>query len=173
MSDNYQRAEPVASRPHLEPQYGILGATEGEGLLSWDWAAERLAGSRGYWLATARPDGRPHMAVVWGVWLHDRLIFSTHATSRKARNLTANPACVVCPERAGDAITVEGAAEPVTDPQTISTFADAYRAKYQEDANTGGDWTIYQVRPRVAFAFVSDAERYPTTATRWRFGAEA
>ncbi|HEX6799281.1 MAG TPA: pyridoxamine 5'-phosphate oxidase family protein [Ktedonobacterales bacterium] len=171
MADDHQRAEPESSRPSLGAEYGIAGSTAGAGLLPWAWAAERLAGSRGYWIATTRPEGRPHMAVVWGVWLQDRFIFSTAANSRKARNLAANSACVVCPEGADEAISVEGAAERVTDAQTIAAFADAYAAKYQEDANTGGVWMVFQVRPSVVFAFISDAEQYPTTATRWRFRA--
>lgn len=172
MADDHH-AGPEASRPSLAPQYGILGATEGEGLLSWAWAAERLATSRGYWIATTRRDGRPHMAVVWGVWLHDRFCFSTHASSRKARNLAANPACVVSPERADEAITVEGVAERMLQPQALAEFADAYAAKYQEDASTGDPWVVFQVRPNVVFAFLSDAEQYPATATRWRFDDQA
>lgn len=170
MSDDHQHAGPESSRPSLGPEYGIAGSAAGAGLLPWAWAAERLAGSRGYWIATIRPDGRPHVAVVWGVWLDGRFFFSTAGSSRKARNLAANPACVVCPERADDAVTVEGMAERVTDAQTIAAFADAYAAKYQEDANTGGVWTVFQVRPSVVFAFISDAQQYSTTATRWRFG---
>lgn len=172
MSDDRDTG-PEASRPNLGPQYGILGSTEGEGLLPWAWAAERLAGSRGYWIATTRRDGRPHVAVVWGVWLHDQFIFSTDAGSRKARNLAANPACVICPERADEALTVEGVAERVTDPQTLAEFAEGYAAKYQEDANTSDGWAIFGVRPSVVFAFISDAARYPVTATRWQFGAHA
>lgn len=170
MSD-HQHVEPEVSRPKLAAEYGIPDSMEEIGLLPWAWAAERLAGSRGYWIATARPDGRPHVAVVWGVWLHDRFFFSTAASSQKARNLAATPACVVCPERADEAITVEGVAERVTDSQTIATFAGAYAAKYQEDANTAGVWTVFQVRPSVVFAFISDAEQFSSTATRWRFGA--
>jgi hypothetical protein len=45
------------SRPHM-PDYGILDAYEGEGLLPWDWAAERLSVSHNYMVATTRPDGR-------------------------------------------------------------------------------------------------------------------
>jgi hypothetical protein len=45
------------------PGYGTLGPEEGTGLLPWSWTVERLAGSRNYWLATVRPDGRPHVRV--------------------------------------------------------------------------------------------------------------
>src|SRR5215207_127393 len=88
MSDN-TRAEPVATRLSLPPQYGIRGPTEGAGLLPWTRAIERLTSARGYWLATVRPDGRPHVTVVWGVWLHNAFYFGTIPRSRKARNLMA------------------------------------------------------------------------------------
>jgi Pyridoxamine 5'-phosphate oxidase len=167
MSDE-RTAEPQAGRPSLPQQYGILGPTDGKGLLPWTWATERLERSRGYWLATTRPDHAPHVTVVWGVWLHGRFFFSTIAKSRKASNLAANPRCVVCPERADEAVVVEGVAEEVTDPAVLMRFAQAYAAKYQEEADTS-QFVVYGVRPRVAFATVSDAAEYPATATRWRF----
>jgi hypothetical protein len=160
--------EPEASRPSLPPQYGILGPTEGKGLLPWTWATERLARSQGYWIATTRPDGRPHVAVVWGVLLRGRFYFATSMGSRKARNLVANPRCVVCPEQTAEAVIVEGVAEGVTDPTVLRQFAAAYAAKYQEEIDTV-QFVVYGVRPHVAFASISDAAEYPATATRWRF----
>src|SRR5580693_348107 len=90
--------EPKASRPYM-PGYGIKPADEGQRLLPWKWAAERLAASRGYWASTVRPDGSPHCMPVWGIWTSDRFIFSTGAESRKARNIAANPKCVICTDR--------------------------------------------------------------------------
>jgi PPOX class probable F420-dependent enzyme len=148
--------------------YGIRAATEGEGLLPWGWAAERLAQSRDYWLATSRPDGRPHVAVIWGVWLHDHFFFETSPASRKGRNLAANPRCVVCLERADEAVTLEGVAEVVDDPAVVAHFATAYAAKYREEIDTD-HFSVYRIRPVVAFATISDAARYSGTATRWRF----
>ena len=40
------------------PEYGIEPSPDG--MLPWSWAAERLARSRNYWVATTRPNGRPH-----------------------------------------------------------------------------------------------------------------
>jgi general stress protein 26 len=165
---NEMYEEPEASRPSLPVQYGLLGPTEGQGLLPWTWATERLARSRGYWLTTTRPDGRPHVMVVWGVWLHNAFWFATIANSRKARNLAANPHCVVCPDQADEAVIVEGVAEQVIDPMVRKHFHDVYASKYQEELELG-QFLIYRVRPRVAFAFISDAIAYPRTATRWTF----
>ncbi len=165
---NDMHGEPAASRPSLPPQYGLLGPTEGQGLLPWTWATERLARSRGYWLTTTRPDGRPHVTVVWGIWLHDVFSFGTIAGSRKARNLVANPNCVVCPDQTDEAVILEGVAEQVIDPMQRNQFHAAYATKYQEELDLG-QFLIYAVRPCVAFAFISDAIAYPRTATRWTF----
>ena len=148
------------------PGYGISDSAEG--LLPWSWAAERLAGAHNYFVATTRPDGRPHVMPVWGLWLDGAFLFSTGARSRKARNLAANPGCVVCPENAGEAVIVEGIAEEVTDPSLLSQFKDAYFEKYKWDMDTsqGG---IYAVSPRVAFAFIESGDDFEGTATRWLF----
>lgn len=58
---------PVASRPYM-PGYGTKPATEGSGLLPWEWAEEGLSAARNYWVATVGPDGSPHSTPVWGVW---------------------------------------------------------------------------------------------------------
>jgi len=67
---------------------------------SWAKVRRRLEQARNYWIVTSRPDGRPHAAPVWGVWLDGRLWFSTSPASVKARNLAADPRVVVHLERA-------------------------------------------------------------------------
>lgn len=52
---------------------------------------------------------------IGGLWLDGRFYFSTGKQSRKGRNLAANAECVVCTERADEAVIVEGVAEDVTD----------------------------------------------------------
>jgi hypothetical protein len=56
---------PRASRPNM-PGYGILGPTQGSGLLPWSWAEQRLLAARNYWVASCWPDGRPHVMPVVG-----------------------------------------------------------------------------------------------------------
>jgi nitroimidazol reductase NimA-like FMN-containing flavoprotein (pyridoxamine 5'-phosphate oxidase superfamily) len=56
-------------------------------LLDWDWVLELLAAARSAWLATVRPDGRPHASPLWVVVVDRRIWFSTSATTAKARNL--------------------------------------------------------------------------------------
>jgi pyridoxine/pyridoxamine 5'-phosphate oxidase len=83
-----KRDEPKANRLTV-PVYER--SAKNAGVLPWKWAADRLKKSRQYWIATTRPDGSPHLMVIWGVWLGESFWFSTGAKSRKARNLAANP----------------------------------------------------------------------------------
>lgn len=158
--------EPAVSRPHM-PGYGILDAGSGTGLLPWKWAEERLSSARNYFLATTRLDGRPHVMIVWGVWLDGRFFFSTSTSSRKARNLAANPHCVICPESAAEAVILEGLAERTTDTALYSRFAAAYEAKYDWKLEES-TYPLYAVRPVVAFAF-REQNDFAGSATRWVF----
>lgn len=155
--------EPQPDRPYM-PDYGITPSEPG--LLPWSWARERLAASHNYWLSTTRPDGRPHANAVWGVWLDDAFYFSMAPTARKARNIAVNPNCVVTTERADEAVIVEGIAEAATDDGDLQTFKAAYDAKYAWDIETAG---IVVVRPRVAFGFIEAADKFTSSATRWKF----
>src|SRR5581483_5634383 len=67
--------EPLASRPKLPKNYGVRA--NNRGLLPWSWAVERLEKSKNYWVASTRPDGRPHVMPVWGAWIANSLWFGT------------------------------------------------------------------------------------------------
>ena len=156
---------PIASRPHM-PGYDL--AVESDGLLTWDWARERLAKSHNYYVATTRLDGRPHVMPVWGVWIDDRFLFSTGVTSAKARNLAANPACAITTETADEAVIVEGSVAEEHDAAALKRFVADYKTKYdwEMDAAGGG---IFTFTPGVAFGFIESADSFQATATRWRF----
>src|ERR1700726_1692100 len=100
-------AEPIGSRPYM-PGYGTLDADQGTGLLPWSWAEERLARSHDYWVATTRPDGRPHLMPVWAVWFEDALGFSSSNGSRKATNLAADTRCTIATDDAAEPVVVDG-----------------------------------------------------------------
>src|SRR5881296_1956739 len=104
---------PKTTRPHI-PGYGLPKSKKG--LLPWKWADDRLRKSRQYWIATTRPDGRPHVMIIWALWLDGMLYFSTGKESRKARNLAANPNVVVHVESpSGEIVILEGRAEEMSD----------------------------------------------------------
>lgn len=164
--------EPRAvSRPHM-PGYPIRPPDQGTGLLPWSWAVERLTRSMDYWVATVRPDGRPHVMPVWGVWMDDRLLFSTGLGSRKARNLRSDPRCSVTNDEPTEPVVVEGAAAQTTDRATIERYAAAVNAKYDVDISVefydpAGNG-VFAVTPHTVVGLVeADFEGSPT---RWTFG---
>src|SRR5579875_3443496 len=120
---------PEVSRPYM-PGYGVAGPDEGSGLLSWSWAAERLTAARNYWVASAWPDGRPHVMPVWGMWDDAVLWFSSAVESRKAKNLIADPRCVVTTEDASDPVIIEGTAHIVTGHAVLQRVIDLMNEKY-------------------------------------------
>jgi PPOX class probable F420-dependent enzyme len=164
---------PEPERPNM-PGYGIT--EEAEGLLRWPEVTEQLEQSRNYWVCTTRPDGRPHAAPVWGVWLDGALLFGTGRNSVKGRNLAHNPAVAVHLESGDDAVMLEGTAELIDDPATLARFDQAYGAKYNyhpiRDASDPNNLDpFYALRPTIAFAW---RERdFPQTATRFRFPRRA
>jgi hypothetical protein len=147
------------------PGYGVLPADEGEGLLPFEWAEERLRAARNYWVATVGPDG-PHLMAVWGVWIDQQFVFSTGRKSRKARNLASERRCVIAPEGAAEEVVVEGEAK-----ETVATdaFVEAYREKYDFDI-TSLDEPVFAVKPHKVIALIETAEHFGATATRWIFG---
>jgi hypothetical protein len=164
--------EPTASRPHM-PGYGTAPPDEGTGLLPWSWAEERLARSHDYWVATTWPDGRPHLAPVWGAWLEGALWFSSGLRSRKARNLVAGPRCSIATDDAHEPVVLEGTATRVVDHGRIRSFLDATNAKY--DATIRLDFldpdvnATFAVAPRRVIGLV-EAD-FGGSPTRWEFPA--
>ena len=154
---------PKVTRPNI-PGYGLPKTKKG--LLPWKWAEDRLNKSRQFWIATTRPDGRPHVMVIWGVWLNNEFWLSTGRTSRKARNLAANRHCVVCNEDAAQAVVVEGVAEIVDDKAVLEPMFAAYQKKYKMDIRDMGE-PVFRVRPAVVFGLYE--KKFGETATRWLF----
>jgi len=155
---------PVSSRP-VALGYGFPSAPEG--LLPWKWAEKRLIESHNYWFVSVRPDDAPHAMPIWGIWVDQRFYFSTGGKSRKAKNLARNRKCVVCTEKAHEAVIVEGIAAPVKDKKLIAGVAPYYHKKYKPwklDPKMG---PIFEVRPQVAFAMYE--KKFAETATKWQW----
>jgi hypothetical protein len=155
--------EPRRCRPPFKG-YGI--ASTDEGMLPWEWAVERLVAARNYWVATTRPDGRPHAMPVWGVWLDDAFFFGSGRSSAKSRNLAANPAIIVHLESGDETVILEGRAKPVLDDELAQRVDDAYGPKYDFTPDSSGDsdpW--FGVSPKRAYAW--DERSYPSSATQF------
>jgi Pyridoxamine 5'-phosphate oxidase len=172
--------------PQPEPRKTTnLATLYAQELMPWSRATEALGnGSLGpegpCFLATVRPDGRPHSAGV-GVAVHDgELFFTSGPAARKARNLAANPACTLSIRRDGIDLVFEGEARRETDPVTLSAVAAGYReggwpaqvdgdalaAPYSAQSAGPGPWHLYRLRTRTVFGV---SLREPAGASRWDF----
>lgn len=167
MTELHSNFESVG-RPDMPAGYGLAPAEAGK-LLPWAWAEERLIASRNYWICSTRPDGRPHSAPVWGVWVDNALYFGTDFHSTKGKNLAANPAVSVHLESGDEVVIIEGQAEsvPLT-PELAPKLDEGYLAKYQlklSEAAEGGP--ILRIWPQTVLAWLETD--FPNTATRWQF----
>lgn len=167
-----KESAPRADRPVLPDGYGLPSSTDG--MLAWADVEARLVAATSYWLATVRPDGRPHVVPRWGVWLDGRFWYDGAPTTVHARNLKANPACSLNLESGKEAVIVEGDSLPARAPaETLGARISAAFAKYHDlgyspaaDAWAGEDGGGLRVlTPRRALAWFE----FPTDATRFKF----
>ena len=133
-------------------------------------------GSR-FWLATTRPDGRPHVMAVGIVWDAGRFYLCTGARTQKGRNLAHDPRCMVSIAAPGIDIEAEGVATIIRDDaelQRIAKLFDDWGPEVRDgafwhefSAPSAGPppWDVYEIRPTTVYA-VAAAE--PHGATRWR-----
>ena len=164
-------AEPKASRPYWPDALSKV-ADSTSGLKPWPWALERLEKAHNYWIATSRPDNRPHLMIVWGVWWHDAFWFSTGPRSRKAKNIATHPQCVIGTEKADEAVILEGSAQEIADRALWKEIAEVYDRKYGGELlplleSSGG--CIFRVEPHTAFGQDEHAENFVEAVTRWSF----
>ena len=149
----------------MPDSYGIKEPKDGKGFLDWQHVVEHMQAAHNYWVVTTGK-GRPHTMPVWGVWVNDAFYFGTDRRTRKARNLTANPAVSVHLESGNEVLILEGAGIEITDKKQIAAMDAAYYKKYKtHPLEIPGDIVIYEVKPRVALAW--SESNFPATATRW------
>ncbi len=159
--------EPRVERARFDSSYGTSDA---DTPLPWAWARERLERSQAYWIASTRPDGRPHAMPVWGAFIDGKVIFGTARGSRKARNLAERPDVVVHLESGDEVVVIEGVVGETSDVEVLGRAADVFEAKYDWrpglDDFEGTVW--YVVSPRVGYAWLESD--YVATRTRYVWG---
>lgn len=164
-----------------QPIFGDVAAPE-----PWQRARELLEESFAtYWLATVRPDGRPHVRPILAVWVAGGLYFSSKENTRKAKNLALGSQCAVTVEQEPLDLVVEGTAAKVRDAELLQRVADAFASTYDWHVtvrdgafhDTGGaptagppPYDVYEVIPATAFGFGLDDS---FSSTRWRFEERA
>jgi hypothetical protein len=171
--------------PESEPAT-LLSAFFGPGAVATEWVHGRqtLQDAEIYWLSTVRPDGRPHVTPLLGVWVNSALHFCTGSSERKAKNLAENRQCILttgCNGLNGLDIVVEGLATLVSDKGELRSIADCFEAKYGphfeppdgtwsglgDAIRGGGNVLVFRVDPSTVFGF---GKGEPFSQTRWRFG---
>jgi general stress protein 26 len=163
--------EPKVSRPHW-PDAVQNPSIDLSGLKPWAWALECLEKSHNYWIATTRPDGRPHLMLVWGIWWQDAFWFSTGRRTRKAKNIAADPHCVIATEKADEAVILEGAAQEITDRAIWKQIVEVYNGKYGGDVGPlleTSNSCVIRVQPQIAFGQDEHASNFSEAVTRWLF----
>jgi hypothetical protein len=167
-----------AHRGEVDPQFSSPGATP----TPWAAVREQLETAKTYWLSTVRPDGRPHVTTIAGVWLDEAVHFVTGPSERKAKNVAAgNSHAIVttgCNGWDGLDIVVEGEAVPVIDADRLRRLVEAFAGKYDDffgyrlqdgrlHATGAADAPVpFELRATKAFAF---AKGETFSQTRWRF----
>jgi hypothetical protein len=161
----------------------------------WATADERLANpekERTYWLATVRPDGRPHVMPIIALWMDGRLYFLAGEGTRKGKNLALESRCVI----AGSStklpsldIILEGDTRKVADETTVRRVVEAFGSKLEwphlevEDGGVVGPnaptagpppYALYELTPATVFGLPGTAGMEKTGdaglgPTRWRF----
>lgn len=103
---------------------------------------ERLNSESNIWVATARPDGRPHLSPVWFVWHADKIYICIDPKSVKARNLAENERIALALEDGTSPIIVEGRARAVPASDRPQGVLDAFAQKYDWNIVTDGQYSL-------------------------------
>jgi hypothetical protein len=153
--------------------------------IPWSRALEALESTepqtQSSFIATTRPDGRPHLAGVGALWDSGRVYFVSGTGTRKSRNVAQNANCAISMALKGIDLVFEGVAKRVTDDETLQRIAKRYGDQgwpalvkdgaftYDYSAPSAGPppWDLYAVKPATVFGVLASE---PGGATRWRFG---
>ena len=165
-----------------EPKAEQMATPDTPALRPWADTIDSLADGGTTWLATVRPDGRPHVVPVGALWVDGAYYVTTGQGTVKGNNLDHNPHCVISLSSRGFDLVFEGEAARVRDVEKLERVAQAYAAQgwpaYVHDgvldapfsAPTTGPapYDVYEVTPTVVFALGSNEENV-NRSTRYRF----
>jgi Pyridoxamine 5'-phosphate oxidase len=155
-----------ATLPWSRPR-GILDAIDPSAMITW-------------FLGTTGSSGRPHAAGVGAMWVDGDLYFTSSDTTKKSKDLSANPFASIAVSLDGIDLVFEGEVERVTDRSTLETVikkyadggwpatvdGDAVTAPFSAPSAGPPPWKLY----RLAFErVIGVASAEPNGATTWRF----
>src|SRR5687768_7196996 len=100
-------------------------------LLAWADVRKELEDAPVYWVASTRPDGRPHVVPRDGMWLDATWYYGGSPETVHNRNLRENPEVVMHIGDGMKAIIVEGTVEIIKPSrETAARLADINNVKY-------------------------------------------
>jgi len=131
-----------------------------------------------WFLATTRPEGKPHVAGVGALWDSGSVYVVSGPGTQKSRNLSRNPNCSISVSMKGMDLVIDGTAERVTDEATLERMAKRYgdtgwparvedgAFTYDYSAPSAGPppWWLYRITPTAIVGVLSEE---PGGATRW------
>jgi general stress protein 26 len=123
-----------------------------------------------YWITTVRPDGRPHVTPLIGVFEDGAVHFCTGGREQKARNLEHSAQVALTTGNnswaKGLDVVVEGTAVRVLDRDALQRLSDSWVAKYGEEwrfelgdgvfVAGSGDVFVFRIEPAKVLAFAKE-----------------
>jgi nitroimidazol reductase NimA-like FMN-containing flavoprotein (pyridoxamine 5'-phosphate oxidase superfamily) len=91
----------------------------------------RLRSAPNLWVATVRPDGRPHLTPTWFVVHDEKVYICIDPASVKARNLARNRHVALALEDGSAPIIVEGSARRLERADWPPAVIDSFQRKYE------------------------------------------
>ena len=156
--------EPRVEQLDLPSDYGNPGK-----VLDWADVRRDLEEAPVYWVASTRPDGRPHVVPRDGLWLDDTWYYGGSPKTVHSKNIEANPAITMHVGDGMKAIIVEGDAKFVKLEHPIAAkLAEMNNTKYAhygmnskaEDYSERGIWSLKAKRVLAWNFLPEDATRF-------------
>jgi hypothetical protein len=159
-------AEPTVEQLPLPSVYG-----NPKKRLDWATVRKELEDAPTYWVATTRPDGRPHVVPRDGIWVDDTWYYGGSPETVHNRNVRKNPSVVMHVGDGIKAIIVEGEVAKASPSREIAQhLSDVNNEKYAHygmnttaDTYTSGDYLALRAHRVLAWTFL------PEDATRFLF----
>jgi nitroimidazol reductase NimA-like FMN-containing flavoprotein (pyridoxamine 5'-phosphate oxidase superfamily) len=143
---------PEVSLITLPKAYGTPTRT-----LEWSTVLARLRGAHRYWLATTRPDGRPHVVPIDGVWVGEAFYFGGSPETVHQRNMASNQKVAIHLEDTKAAVIAEGRAVLV---EITDEVVQATEEKYGWAPPATREWMLAPTRVLAWDDLSADATRF-------------
>ena len=101
----------------------------------------RLRDEPNLWLATTRPDGRPHLTPIWFVFVEGRFYVCTTGKAVKTRNVTRNARASVSLESGNQPVIAEGTARVIERPYPQAVAAEFLR-KFEWELDSEPEYDV-------------------------------